>query len=152
MGEHPFLHLGGIRTVADFRRHLLDSGINIPCDPEIISGTDSPLAQPLRLHELTIGNRFTIHPMEGWDGTTCGQPSERTVRRWRLFGASGAKLIWGGEAVAVRQDGRANPNQLLLNDRTRDSIGRLRQVLIEEHTNTTGSAGDLLVGLQLTHS
>jgi Asp-tRNA(Asn)/Glu-tRNA(Gln) amidotransferase A subunit family amidase len=26
------------------------------------------------------------------------------------FGKSGAKMIWGGEAVAVRHDGRANPN------------------------------------------
>ena len=36
-----------------------------------------------------------------------------TPRRWRHFGISGAKLIWGGEAAAVQPDGRANPNQLL---------------------------------------
>jgi len=40
--------------------------------------------------------------MEGWDGTPEGKPSEHTVRHWRNFGRSGAKLIYGGEAVAVR--------------------------------------------------
>lgn len=152
MGEHPFLHLGGVRTVEAFRGYLADHGITIPCDPEMITGSTAPLAQPLQINGLTIGNRFAIHPMEGWDGTLCGQPTERTLRRWRNFGASGAKLIWGGEAVAVRQDGRANPNQLLLNDHTRASIGRLRDALIEEHISTTGSARDLVIGLQLTHS
>ncbi|MHC4376059.1 MAG: oxidoreductase [Planctomycetota bacterium] len=60
------------------------------------------------------GNRFAIHPMEGWDGTADGAPSEWTLRRWENFGASGADLIWGGEAFAVHPDGRANPNQLFL--------------------------------------
>jgi NADPH2 dehydrogenase len=152
MAEPAFLHLGGVRTVEEFCSYLRDRGITIPCDPEVITGNDAPLAQSLHVNGLTIGNRFAIHPMEGWDGTTYGQPTEHTLRRWRHFGASGAKLIWGGEAVAVRQDGRANPNQLLLNDHTRGSIGRLREVLIEEHRRTTGSAADLAIGLQLTHS
>ena len=63
---------------------------------------------------VRVGNRFCVLPMEGWDGTPDGEPSELTRRRWQRFGASGAKLIWGGEAVAVRHDGRANPNQLLM--------------------------------------
>ena len=47
------------------------------------------------------------------------------MRRWQRFGESGAKLIWGGEAVAVRHDGRANPHQLGLTDDDRSpSIGR----------------------------
>ncbi len=63
---------------------------------------------------MRIGNRLAVNPMEGWDGELDGRPSENTVRRWRRFGVSGAKLIWGGEAVAVRPDGRANPNQLVM--------------------------------------
>ena len=59
-------------------------------------------------------NRFAIHPMEGWDGNRDGSPSDLTRRRWRRFGLSGAKLIWGGEAVAVLPEGRANPNQLFI--------------------------------------
>ena len=141
-----------MREVETFRRYLQENRISIPCDDELASGTASPLSRPLSLRERSIGNRLCIHPMEGWDGTRDGHPSEKTVHRWRYFGMSGAKLIWGGEAVAVRHDGRANPNQLLLNEKTRAAVARLRDVLIEEHRRTTGSTDGLLIGLQLTHS
>jgi len=90
--------------------------------------------------------------MEGWDGTTEGRPTELTFRRWRRFGASGAKLIWGGEAVAVCHAGRANPNQLSLNRFSRTDLRNLREALVTEHERATGSTAHLLVGLQLTHS
>src|SRR4051812_33662622 len=90
--------------------------------------------------------------MEGWDGTADGKPSELTVRRWRHFGLSGAKLIWGGEAVAVRHDGRANPNQLVINDANLAELAALRETLIDAHREHFGATDDLLIGLQLTHS
>src|ERR1700742_8476 len=152
MTEHPFLHIGSVRDVAAFKRHLSEQQIAIPCDDELIAGSDSPLAQPLCVNGRTIGNRFTIHPMEGWDGTLDGRPTDLTLRRWQMFGRSGAKLIWGGEAVAVLHEGRANPNQLLINEQTRDDLARLRDSLMAEHRKATGSTDDLLIGLQLTHS
>jgi 2,4-dienoyl-CoA reductase-like NADH-dependent reductase (Old Yellow Enzyme family) len=99
-----------------------------------------------------IGNRFCILPMEGWDGTEDGQPTEYTKRRWLNFGRSGAKLIWGGEAVAVRHDGRANPNQLLIQDHTLSGLENLRTSLVDIHQEQFGNTEDLYVGLQLTHS
>ena len=92
--------------------------------------------------------------MEGWDGTTAGEPSELTRRRWRHFGISGAKLIWGGEAVAVRHDGRANPNQLLFSASTQASLASLREDLVAAHRERFGSNADadMYLGLQLTHS
>jgi 2,4-dienoyl-CoA reductase-like NADH-dependent reductase (Old Yellow Enzyme family) len=90
--------------------------------------------------------------MEGWDGTAEGLPSELTQRRWERFGASGAKLIWGGEAVAVRMDGRANPNQLVLTEAAMGGLSNLRKILMTKHRATTGSTEDLFIGLQLTHS
>src|SRR5438477_7437699 len=90
--------------------------------------------------------------MEGWDGTADGKPTELTIRRWKNFGVSGAKLIWGGEAVAVRQDGRANPNQLLLTEATLTDLAALREALVAEHRQQFGRTDDLLVGLQLTHA
>ncbi|HXG67437.1 MAG TPA: NADH:flavin oxidoreductase [Blastocatellia bacterium] len=152
MSERPFLRLGSVRDADALRRYLRAQGIPIPCDPHLLAGDASPLARPLHLNGVTIGNRFAIQPMEGWDATPDGRPSDLTRRRWRRFGGSGAKLIWGGEAVAVRHDGRANPNQLLLNERTRDDLARLRQQLIAAHVEATGSTDGLLVGLQLTHS
>ncbi|MDQ3685093.1 MAG: NADH:flavin oxidoreductase [Acidobacteriota bacterium] len=152
MSERPFLHLGGVRDVETFQRHLHQHGIALPCDGELLSGSASPLAQPLRVNGINIGNRFAIHPMEGWDGTTDGRPTEKTEHRWRYFGKSGAKLIWGGEAVAVTHDGRANPNQLLMSEGMRGELARLRDILIEEHRAAVGSDEGLLIGLQLTHS
>jgi NADPH2 dehydrogenase len=65
---------------------------------------------------------------------------------------SGAKFIWGGEAVAVRPDGRANPNQLMLTDATEKAIGGLREELIASHREAMGDDKGLVIGLQLTHS
>src|SRR2546426_475022 len=90
--------------------------------------------------------------MEGWDGMADGNPTDRTIRRWQRFGRSGAKLIWGGEAVAVSHSGRANPNQLLAALHTREGLAQLRAALVDEHRRATGSDDGLLIGLQLTHS
>lgn len=152
MSDQPFLHLGSVKQVSTFQCYLDEQQIHIPCDAELLSGQASPLAQPFTFRQRQIGNRFAIHPMEGWDATAQGRPSALTKRRWQNFGRSGAKLIWGGEAVAVRHDGRANPNQLLLNETTRDDLARLRDLLIAEHKLISDSTDDLLIGLQLTHS
>lgn len=98
-----------------------------------------------------LGNRLAILPMEGWDGTPDGHPTDLVRRRWRRFGESGAKLVWGGEAVAVRHDGRANPRQLMLGPGHESGLGALRRELVEAHARLHGAEG-LCVGLQLTHS
>ena len=152
MSEPSILRLGTLKEAAAFRKHLHSLGLEIPCDSEILRVPDSPLLGSIKLGDLTIANRIAINPMEGWDGTLDGRPSERTMRRWRRFGQSGAKLIWGGEAVAVRHDGRANPNQLVIGEHTREGLAQLRGALIEEHKKVAGSDAGLLIGLQLTHS
>lgn len=150
MSERTYPPVGGMRTVSDFKKHVASLGLSIPCDEAIERG--GLLAQPLKLNGKTIGNRFCIHPMEGWDGTTNGRPTEATVRRWKHFGLSGAKLIWGGEAVAVSHEGRANPNQLLINNDTLGELASLREALLDTHREACGTTDDLFVGLQLTHS
>lgn len=152
MSQRLYTPPGTIRSVAEFKTHFERLGLALPCDDEVASGPSSPLAQPIRLGGREIGNRFCIHPMEGWDGTADGRPTEHTLRRWRHFGRSGAKLIWGGEAVAVRHDGRANPNQLLFNEETKGDLAALRETLVEAHREACGTDEGLYVGLQLTHS
>jgi 2,4-dienoyl-CoA reductase-like NADH-dependent reductase (Old Yellow Enzyme family) len=152
MSDRRYLHLGGIRDVRTFQGSLKELGISIPCDRELIAGDASPLAQPLQVDDLNPGNRFAIQPMEGWDGTSDGDPTDLTFRRWGRFGASGAKLIWGGEAVAVCHDGRANPHQLAINRRADVNLARLRETLVAEHRRALGSDEGLVIGLQLTHS
>src|SRR5678816_1971031 len=152
MTQNSFLRLGGIRDLEVFRAYLQDHHISIPCDAKLLAGETSPLGQPLHRGGVSLENRFAIQPMEGWDGTTDGRPTELTLRRWRRFGASGAKLIWGGEAVAVCHEGRANPNQLAVGPHAVADLSRLREALIQEHKRSVGSDAGLVIGLQLTHS
>ena len=152
MSVQPILRLGTVKSAAAFREHLHSLHLALPCDDGILTGQESPLRQPLVRGEIKIGNRIAVQPMEGWDGLADGNPSEHTIRRWQRFGSSGAKLIWGGEAVAVSHAGRANPNQLLAAPHTERGLANLRTTLIEQHRLTTGSDEDLLIGLQLTDS
>ncbi len=148
-----YRRIASFKSAADFRGHLQESHIPLEFDDALVSGAQAPLAQTYRLpNGFVIGNRFCVLPMEGWDGTTDGCPSELTYRRWQRFGASGAKLIWGGEAVAVRHDGRANPNQLTISEANVAALAHLREGLVAEHQKHFGSADNLLIGVQLTHS
>ena len=148
-----YRRVAALKTSSAFTGYLSELGIHLPIDDMLVSGSESPLAQSYRLNSgFNIGNRFCILPMEGWDGTLDGHPSQLTVRRWHNFGLSGAKLIWGCEATAVRPDGRANPNQLMITPETLDDLADLRQQLAGNHKEKYGRADDLLIGLQLTHS
>src|SRR6516165_10172920 len=122
-----FPRVSSLKTASAFRARLAALGVSLPLDEKLETGPDAPLGRPCSRRSGTIGNRFCILPMEGWDGTEDGHPSDLTRRRWRNFGLSGAKLIWGGEAVAVRPDGRANPNQLLLTPATLADLTALRE-------------------------
>jgi 2,4-dienoyl-CoA reductase-like NADH-dependent reductase (Old Yellow Enzyme family) len=111
----------------------------------------SPLFRPVQVGTIQVGNSLCIQPMEGCDGTLDGRPDELTFRRYRRFGAGGAKLLWG-EATAVVEEGRANPRQLLLNDQTASDFERMLYECRQAHRDACGSDSDLLIGLQLTHS
>jgi NADPH2 dehydrogenase len=109
------------------------------------------LGQRVPVGRFTVGNSLAIHPMEGCDGTLDGRPDELTWRRYERFARGGAKLIWF-EATAVREDGRANTRQLWI---TRENVGdyaRLLDMIRRVHREEYGSADDLLVPIQLTHS
>ncbi|MBI5034770.1 MAG: NADH:flavin oxidoreductase [Chloroflexi bacterium] len=148
-----FPRIASLKTIQDFRAHVAKLAIDLPIDDAMSAGKDAPLAQPYRLpNGFVVGNRFCVLPMEGWDGEVDGRPSELTYRRWQHFGLSGAKFIWGGEAVAVRHDGRANPNQLIAKPEFLREFIQLREGLVNAHKEHFDSADDLFIGLQLTHS
>ena len=152
MSEH-YTKVGQLKSVSALRDRLAQLNLDLPVDDEILS-TDqqSPLANPVGLGPLEAGNRWCIHPMEGWDANPDGSPTEHTLRRWRNFGLSGAKLIWGGEAAAVQEDGRANPHQTLGTPANKAGLAQLLDELTTTHKEAFGTADDLVVGLQLTHS
>lgn len=130
-------------TAAKLLDRLAELGVELPFDEEVDpAGT---LARPLAVADaartLEVPNRFAVLPMEGWDGTTDGRPTDLVRRRWRRFTASGCGLVWG-EATAVRPDGRANPHQLIIDESTVDDLAALRGLLDPAQ----------VVGMQLTHS
>ena len=147
-----FPRVAALKTVDAFRARLNELGTPLDCDDEILAAPESPLAVPLDVDGFTVGNRFVIHPMEGWDAETDGAPSDLVRRRWLNFGRSGAKWLWGGEAMAVVHEGRANPRQLIIHGATEEPLKRMLGDTIEVHRTEFGTADDLLVGFQLTHS
>ncbi|HIG86252.1 MAG TPA: NADH:flavin oxidoreductase [Planctomycetes bacterium] len=119
-----------------------------------LAGQTGPFGWPLTLQGHELDNRFAMHPMEGWDGTTTGRPSELTLRRWRAFGRSGAAMIWGGEAFAVTPEGRANPRQLaLLNEaHTAQDLSLLIEAIHKGRVDSGLDPEGAFIGLQMTHS
>jgi NADPH2 dehydrogenase len=148
--------VASFRSAREVANHLESLGWSSPVHDEILPAPASPLALPAAIggpeNRRLLGNRFAVQPMEGWDGESNGRPSELTRRRWLRMATSGAKLLWGCEAIAVLPEVRANPNQLVLNGSTAQDLARLRIEMVEAHRQRFGTADDLLVGLQLTHS
>ena len=147
-----YKRVSALRQAGALREYATSLGLDIPCDDAIMTAPESPLAQPCQVGTVNVGNRFAIQPMEGWDGTEQGMPTNCVRQRWRNFGLSGAKLIWGGEAFAVCPEGRANPNQLMAREENRAGMQELAQLLLATHSERYGDTDDLLLGLQLTHS
>ena len=111
----------------------------------------SILAEPVQAGGLLIPNSLAVHPMEGCDGDYKGRPGKLTLRRYERFAAGGAGLLWV-EATAVVPEGRANPRQLWLNEKNKDSframVERIRQVAAQAN----GPKHKPVMVLQLTHS
>ena len=148
-----FPKLAQFKSVAALRARLAELSLELPLDERILTAAEgSPLADPAVIGGQRVGNRWCIQPMEGWDANRDGSPSPHTLRRWRNFGLSGARLIWGGEAAAVEPAGRANPRQTLATLENRAGLIQMLAELQRAHRERFGATDDLLVGLQLTHS
>ncbi|MEO8205839.1 MAG: NADH:flavin oxidoreductase [Chthoniobacterales bacterium] len=152
MAKFKIARLATLKTTEDFRTTIDSLGITLPASDFPTADGKSVLSKPAVVNGKTIGNRWAIHPMEGWDGTTTGGVTDIMIRRWQRFGQSGAKLIWGGEAMAVRPDGRANTNQIIIQEQNKKGIADLRNALVDAHREKFGNTDDLCVGFQLTHS
>jgi len=150
-----FARVASFKTAQAFREYVRGLGWEIPCDDAIGPTALCSLFQPVlgvQINGKPILNRLAVQPMEGWDGTTFGEVTEHVIRRWRRFGETGAKLIFGGEAMAVCPDGRANPRQLIINETTQDGLTNLIKQACESHRSRFGTGQEPIIGFQLTHS
>ena len=120
--EKKYRKVTEFKTVEEFSQYTKQENFHLGFAPD---GKTDALAQSIECIGQTIGNRWAILPMEGWDCTDDGAPSEFTRRRWLNFAASGAKLIYGTEAAAVMHSGRSNPQQLLVAPPTAAALTRM---------------------------
>lgn len=111
----------------------------------------SILKEKVRAGGLVIPNSLAIHPMEGCDGDSAGRPSKLTLRRYQRFAAGGAGLIWG-EATAVVGEARANPRQLWLNEKSKDSFREMISMMRQVAAESMGPGHKPVIVAQLTHS
>ena len=135
------------KTLEEFSAYLKKENIDIG-----FAEGSAAMAEKCEHNGRTIGNRWAILPMEGWDCTDDGSPSEYTRRRWLNFAKSGAKLLYGTEAAAVMHSGRSNPQQLMCAEHTADALKDICAEMRQTHKEKFGTDDDLLIGLQLTHS
>lgn len=146
---NPFKKAGTFKNVDELRAYLAERGIDLPLADE---GVREAISAKIEVWGRSLPNRWAILPMEGWDCSPSGAPSDYTRRRWLNFAISGASLIAGTEAGAVMHEGRSNPSQLLL---SKENLPMLKSIVAEMrkvHAVKFGTAGDFLIGIQLTHS
>jgi len=135
--------LGSIEDLERLGKRL---GVQIEASEDV-----SILAEPVELRGLSIPNSLAVHPMEGCDGDSQGRPGKLTLRRYERFAAGGAGLLWV-EATAVVPEGRANPRQLWLNEKSKDSFAAMVKSIRQDATEAIGPMHKPVLVLQLTHS
>ena len=132
-------------TLEAFKDYLAKENIEIG-----FTKSTAAMQQEITLYGKKISNRWAILPMEGWDCDADGVPSEYTLRRWKNFASSGAALLAGVEAAAVMHEGRSNPRQLMVSEKSlpvlAESVKTMRKIRQDKF------GGEAVIGLQLTHS
>jgi 2,4-dienoyl-CoA reductase-like NADH-dependent reductase (Old Yellow Enzyme family) len=118
-------------------------GFDLPFNEDI-----RVLLTPVTIGDHIIPNRIVIQPMEGYDSTGDGSPSDLTLRRYLRYAEGRSGMIWF-EAVAVSHEGRSNPRQLWLNKENSDNYKNLnnniRRLAAKNGTNP-------MLVIQLTQS
>lgn len=143
MAAHAKFHF---RAAEELRAEGGRLGLEIPYEEDI-----SVLLEKTSVAGRELPNRLAVLPMEGADAEADGAPSESTLRRYRRYAAGGSGLIWC-EATSVRPDGRSNPHQLMLTEKTLGGFSRLVDEARAAARNEWGPALRPLLILQLTHS
>jgi len=134
------------RDREELERKIAELHLDLPLADDI-----SILFSPRHIAGKTLPNRFAVHPLEGADAEPSGGPSDLSFRRYRRFALSGSGLIWF-EATAVTPEGRSNPRQLLIAEKSKGGFKRLVEETRQAARQKFGPDHTLLLVLQLTHS
>ncbi|MBI5684044.1 MAG: FAD-dependent oxidoreductase [Verrucomicrobia bacterium] len=143
MTEHEQFHF---HSPDEVRRRIAELGLDLELSDDL-----RPLLEPVKAGNFTLPNRMVVLPMEGCDGTADGSPDKLTLRRYRRFAAGGAGLLWV-EATAVVPEGRANPRQLWLHEKTVAAFTQLVGEARKAAREACGAKHRPMLVVQLTHS
>lgn len=132
------------KDVEDFASVMKADGLEFPYDNDV-----SILAEPISIGNKVVPNRMCIHPLEGFDGTPEGAPSDLIFRRYDRYAKGGAGLIWY-ESITIADDGRCNPLQMIIKPSTVKEIAKLVSDTNNTAFNHFGHKPYNV--LQLTHS
>jgi 2,4-dienoyl-CoA reductase (NADPH2) len=135
-----------LRDIGDLRQLNKQLCVNVEAIEDV-----SILSEPVKVGKLVIPNSLAVHPMEGCDGDSQGRPGKLTLRRYERFAAGGAGLIWA-EATAVVPEGRANPRQLWIHQKNKESFAAMVKMMRRAAAKSMGSNHKPVIVLQLTHS
>ena len=131
-------------SYSDFESMTKETGCRFPYDADL-----SRLSESVSVGRRTVPNRLVYQAMEGCDGTADGAPDELTRRRYLRFAKGGAGIIWY-EATAVLPEGRANPRQLYIDEKTMGAHAELCREI--KATCLRENGYEPIVIMQLTHS
>ena len=143
-----------LKDVAAFRARLAELGLALPIDERVLSAAEgSPLAQPMTVAGFEVGNRWCIHPMEGWDANRDGSPSRAHAAALAELRPAAARSSSG---AARRRPSGPTAGRIRIKRwpprRTAPASPRCSTSCTTAHREAFGSLDGLLVGLQLTHS
>lgn len=133
-----------MNTVKDFETTMSAAGLPFPVDESV-----DVLFEPIQLGNKTIPNRICLQPCEGFDGKPDGSPSELDFRRYKRYAGGGAGMLWY-ESIAISEDGRCNPLQMVIRPSTVAEIKRMVDEANEVAIENFGRRPYNI--LQLTHS
>jgi len=135
-----------LRNTEDLKQLSKQLGVNVRAIEDV-----SILTEPVQVGKLVIPNSLAVHPMEGCDGDSQGRPGKLTLRRYERFASGGAGLIWA-EATAVVPEGRANPRQLWIHEKNKESFAAMVKMMRQAAARSMGPDHQPVIVLQLTHS
>ncbi|MGD0597013.1 MAG: flavin oxidoreductase/NADH oxidase [Sedimentisphaerales bacterium] len=135
-----------LEKIEDLQKLSASLSIDIPMQEDV-----SILGAAVKIGPLTAPNRLAVNPMEGADGDSEGKPGELTLRRYKRFAAGGSGILWV-EAIAVVPEGRANPRQLWLHDKSKDAFANMVAETRKAARESIDSQHRPIIVAQLTHS
>lgn len=137
-------NFGRMKDAAEFQATLAKDGLNFPVSDDL-----SVLFEPIVIGNKVIPNRICSQPCEGFDGEPDGNPSEMDFRRYKRIAGGGVGLLWW-ESIAISEDGRCNPLQMVIRPSTVPEIKRMVDEANAEAVKNFGRRPYNI--LQLTHS